>query len=359
MHHTIKTGLLQGSGGLLILSLLLTACSGETPATGKRPASNVPPAQLVELATVSTDVLGHTSQRTGTLRARRTIRIFNQEEGSLTAMPFYEGARVRKGDLLVKIDDKLLRAQLDKASATRQQADQDMARLQTLRKKRLVSENDLTRARTALNVASAEERLLQTRLGYTSLRAPIDGIISARLAEPGDVAPRHTHLLTLIDTSTLITEVAVSELILPNLNEGDTVEIRIDALGAQTFNGKILRIHPTLNEATRTGIIEIVLDPPPANARPGQLCRVNLRSQQQRRMMIPFSALRSDNQGEHVYVVNADNKARRVAVTTGLRTDDRIEIINGLEHGQQVVIKGFLGLKHGKTVRTAGNSGQG
>jgi len=338
-------------GIIMAFTASLLACSDDSGQDQRKRAKR--PAQLVEYATVDIRPIQHKSQRTGTLKARKTIRIFNQEEGSLTSLPFYEGDTIKTGDILLKIDDKLLRAQFDKAKATLQQAQQDLRRLQKLRKKRLVAEDEINRARTALNVAEAEQRVLATRLSYTSLASPINGLVSERLAETGDVAPRHTHLLTLIDTETLITEVSVSGLLIPALNIGDTVEIQIDALPNQIVQGKILRIHPTLNPSTRNGIVEIILDPAPSGARPGQFCRVNLLSSMTERKLIPFTALRQDNDGSYVYTINDKNMAMQTPVTTGLRFDNRIEIITGLKQGQRIITKGFVGIKNGKKVRTA------
>jgi len=349
--HIRAMKLLLRSTLFLGISVILLACS-DNSGTGK-PGHSKRPAQLVEVFTAEITPIQHQSLRTGTLKARKTIRIFNQEEGSLTALPFYEGDKVSKGDILLKIDDHLLQAQFDKAQATLEQAQQDLKRLQKLRKKRLVADDEVNRAKTALNVAEAEQRLLSTRLGYTSLAAPVDGIISERHAEIGDVAPRHSHLLTLIDTRTLITEVAVSDLLIASLEVGTQVDVSIDALPKQTFTGRILRIHPTLNPSTRNGIVEIILDPAPSDARPGQFCRVSLLSKTTNRLLIPFRALRQDNKGSYVYHVNEKNKVSRQQVTTGLRFADKIEILSGLESGQQIVSKGFLGLKAGKSIRTA------
>jgi len=341
---------------IVFLSVSLIGCSNDAgDGQAKRPKRQP---QLVELITVKIEPIQHQSERTGTLKARQTIRIFNQEEGSLTSLPFYEGDSIKKGDILLHIDDKLLRAQFDKAKATLEQAQQDLKRLQKLRKRKLVAEDEVNRARTALNVAEAEQRLLATRLGYTSLASPINGIVSERLAEPGDVAPRHSHLLTLIDTETLITEVAVSGLLIPTLSVGDSVDVQIDALPGKTFQGKILRIHPTLNASTRNGIVEVILDPAPLGARPGQFCRVVLLSRTTERQLIPFSAIRQDNEGSYVYRVNEKNKTTLNRITTGLRFADRIEVLSGLENEQRIVTKGFLGLKAGKKIRTANSPQQ-
>ncbi len=349
--HSQYNKLLFRAGIILAISTILLGCSDNSNANKSARSSR--PAQLVELITAQLIPIQHRSQRTGTLKARKTIRIFNQEEGSLTSLPFYEGDHVKKGNILLTIDDHLLRVQLDKARATLEQTKQDLIRLQKLRKKRLVAEDEVNRAKTALNVAEAEQRLLATRLGYMTLKAPIDGIISERLAEIGDVAPRHTHLLTLIDTQTLITEVAVSDLLISSLQLDDKVDVRIDALPNQHFTGRILRIHPTLDPTTRNGIVEIILNPAPTNARPGQFSRVTLLSKLANRLLIPFRALRQDNKGSYVFIVNDKNKVSRNQVTTGLRFSDKIEILTGINVGQKIVTKGFLGLKAGKTIRTA------
>jgi len=342
---------------LLFFTFAFAGCDTQT--AGDKPKKSKRPAQLVELATVQSRNVQHSSQRTGTLRERKLVRIFNQEEGALTALPFYEGDTVKKGDVLLRIDDRLLRAQLDKANATLSQARQDVKRLKALRKKRLVAEDELNRAHTALDVAEAELRLLTTRMNLMTLHSPMRGIVSQRLAEPGDVAPRHTHLLTLIDTDTLITEVAISDLLIPSLALGDKVDVRIDALPNKVFQGTILRIHPTIDASTRNGIVEVLLDPAPEGARPGQFCRVTLHSKPSLRRLVPFTALRQDSDGSYVFAVNKDNKAIRTHVTTGLRYSDSIEILDGLDDGQRVVVKGFLGLSHGKSIRTASSAKKG
>jgi membrane fusion protein (multidrug efflux system) len=338
------------TGTLVLLGVSLLACSSEPKPAGKTKKPR--PAQLVAAAKVESRPLAHASRLTGTLRAKSRVRIFNQEEGAILAIAIHEGDAVKQGDVLIEMDDKLLRAQYDKARANRRQARDDLDRQTKLRKRKLVSEEELNRAKTTFDVADAEEKLLSTRLGYTRIQATSDGIISQRLVEPGDVVPKHTHLLTLIDTSALLTEVSVSGLLLPALQIGGNVNVRIDALGDQMLSGRILRIHPALNATTRRGTVEIVLDDPPVGAIPGQLCRVTLQTTEQTRRVIPFIALRRDNQGEYVFRISKDNKVERAAIRSGLRIGDRVEILEGLQDGERVVMRGFLGLKPGTAVRT-------
>lgn len=332
---------------LLWLTLGISACSPPEP-PAKEAGKKL---HLVEVAPVRNDSLSVVRTRTGTLRALREVQIFTQEEGRITALPFFEGDRVEEGELVVQLDDALIRAQLARTSATRKQAEQDIKRLKELRSRKLVSEDEYTRALTQLEVAEADERVLKTRLGYTRITSPIPGLVIERLSEPGIVVERLQHVLTIADPSSLVTELQVSELILPDLQVGDSARVRIDALGGDAYTGHITRIHPSLDPISRRGTIEVELTPVPQGAAPGQLCRVELSTHASQRRVIPFSALRRDDDSEYVFLLDAEGKALRANVQSGLRLADQVEIVHGLEAGQQVITKGFLGLTTGKPVK--------
>lgn len=340
---------------LALAGAALGACGSDEP-TGTTQSRRTTHAHLVETMAVQSRRISHAATRTGTLEARREVKIFNQEEGRITELGAYEGDRAERGQVLVRMDDALLRAQLDKAAATSAQAETDRNRLRTLVRKRLAAEDELARAETALKVAHAEEALLRTRLQYTVIRAPFAGTVTLRAAEPGDVVPKYTHILTLIDPRTLMTRVEVSELLLPLLHTGDAVEVRIDALGDGAFPGRIQRIHPTVDPRTRQGVVEIRLAPVPAGARAGQLCRVRLKTPARQRLMLPFAALRRDEAGEYVFVIDAAGRARRTAVRTGMRQATAVEILDGVAAGAHVVTRGLLGLEDGMAVRTVAHS---
>ncbi len=339
----------------LSAGVILFALHGCSPEAGgqasARQAKSQRPPHLVELASAHEQRLRYTAERQGSLRALRQVKVFNQEEGRIEAVLARQGDSVRAGTVLVRLDDRLLRAELDKAGATLRQAELDAQRLGGLMAKKLIAEEQLNRAMTALEVARAEERLLKARLGYMTIRAPFDGKLAERLIEPGDVAPKHTHLLTLIDPSSLVTEVQVSELILPGLEVGDAAQVRIDAFGPAVFSGRVLRLYPTIDPVTRQGRIEIALDPVPPGAAPGQFCRVSLLTAARPHLVIPLAALQRDVDGEYVFLLGEGQKVHRTSVQSGLRFADLVEIRSGLAAGQQVVVRGFLGLSNGQVVQ--------
>jgi RND family efflux transporter MFP subunit len=335
---------------LLVPALVaLIACGAES---NSKPAPRAPRVHLVELASAEPGRLSYTADRAGSLRALREVRIVNQEEGRLTAVRVREGDTVRARDVLVRYDDRILRAELDKAKATLGQAELDHRRARQLMEKGFVSEDAVSRAATALEIARAQVRLLEVRVQHMTITAPFDGVVARRLVEPGNVTPQHTHLLTVIDPSQLVTDVNVSELVMPYLSVGDPARVRIDALGEKPHPGKIVRVHPAIDPATRTGRIEVSLTPVPRGARAGQFCRVVLATGATEQLVVPLVALQRDVEGEFVYVYQpGDSTVRRAAVASGLRLADRVEIRDGLARGAQVVVKGFLGLSAGQRVK--------
>jgi len=343
----------SGWPALLSAAFIVAVVGCDAASSGKSDdrGAKAPRPHLVEVAVAAPGRLSYTADRAGSLRALREVRIVNQEEGRLTDVRMREGDRVSAGQVLIRYDDQILRAQLDKAAAALRQAEVDYRRNRQLLDKGFISADAVSKAETDLEIARAEVRLLQARVRHMTIAAPFDGVVTQRLVEPGNVTPQHTHLMTVIDPSQLITDVDVSELVIPYLKVGDAAEVRIDALGAKLHPGKIVRIYPAIDPVTRTGRVEVVLNPVPKGARAGQFCRVELTTGSMQQLVVPLAALQRDVKGEFVYVLQDDGTVRRNGVASGLRLADRVEIRDGLERGDKVVVRGFLGLAPGQRVK--------
>lgn len=360
---------------LLILPLLggLYACkpasesSSDTNRSTNDGVNSGRPAHAVEVITVRRQAVQITRTLTGTLEAPRTVHVHSEQSGRIVELPYFEGDRVKPGAVIARLDDAVLRAELAKAIASRKQAEIDKKRLQKLASSNLSSEDLLAKATTALELAEAEELLQRTLLERTVIRAPFGGVISDRLKEPGDIAAMNEHFLTLFDPDYLTAAVQVPEQLHSQIAIDDPVDVRIDSLGDHRFIAHILRIHPRVDPQTRQGTVEVRLDPVPQNSRPGQLCRVTLKTAETPRRLIPLDTLQFDTGGSFVYRLEPGPKAMRAAVSIGMQIGDMIEIIGGVADGERIVSRGFLGLKSGKSVRVvnadssqeSGNSGQG
>ena len=329
---------------LMAVAWLLVSCTGDGNGPAAKNGKRQPTPLLVEAATVQSETVSRTWQRIGTLVHRHVLHVYNQEEGRIKDLPWYEGDQVSKGDVLLSLDDRLLQAELKKARATRSMAARKVAQLERLRKTNAASEETLIAAQTELELARAEVEILETRLGYTLVKAPFDGIITERLAEPGDVKPRNSHLLTLADPASLIVRVEASEQLIADISKGGRAQVILDLPYVEPLAGRVWRIYPTLNPLTRQGKVEIRLERIPPQAQAGQYGRVEFTGNEKQRLLIPFSALRRDRMGEYVYIIERNHALRR-DVRSGSRFGSRIEILDGLKGGERIIKRGFMNLK--------------
>ncbi|MCG6868579.1 MAG: efflux RND transporter periplasmic adaptor subunit [Gammaproteobacteria bacterium] len=336
---------------LLSAFLLLTlhACHRSEPAgESHRSADPVIP---VAVATARDRSLTRQRRVVGKLIADREFHIYSEIDGKILSMPYREGDKVRAGDIVVSLDDELIRAELSKARAQRRQTEADLTRQERLFERKGTSEDEVARAHTAVALARAEEALQRTLLSRAEIRAPFNAVISARFNEPGDVVPRHTRLLTLFDPGKISVSTGVSELLIPKLRPGDPVEVQIDALGETVFPGRISRVFPVIDPEALQGTIEVELSPPPPGARPGQLARVTLTSPPRNALAVPFGAVRKDGDGAYVYRIGEDDKAHRVAIRTGDQYGSLITVEDGLQPGDRVVVRGLLRMRDGRKVK--------
>ena len=293
----------------------------------------------------------------GTLEAVTKIRLYNEESGRIIKMPFHEGDVVNKGTLLVELDNELLKTDVDKAKASREQAKVNLSRLKKLLPKQISTEEEVANARTELDLAIAEETRQLTRLERTSIEAPIDGLITARLYEPGDMLAQHSHIHTIIDPSSLRLRASLAERWMPLVEKGQTVSLRIDALGDKQFDAKIIRIHPSINTSTQKGIIEILLSPVPDGATIGQFARAKIELKATDRLVVPAYTIQYEPEGAFIYRIIENEKgeslAEKVYLDQGQQFGAVTEILEGLNVGDRVVSRGFLGLRDGKKVEVA------
>ncbi len=303
----------------------------------------------VEVYTVTPTTHALKRTRSGTISAQTVIDIYPQEEGQIRELPHHEGDQVRKDEVLLKLDDSLLQAQLARATALRQQVEMDLQRLKTLFAKQLAPADEVGLKETELAVARSDEAVLRTRLNFTTIRSPLNATVMARLAEPGSVAQKQTHVLTLANLDALVTEMEVSELLLSSIQVGMAVSLHIDAL-KQTVEGQVARIYPGIDARTRQGRVDIQFSNPGGRARPGQYVRGQFEFRIENAIFLPFRAVQKNDETLFVWMINENGKAERRTIQTGIQQGDHVEVVSGLSSGESVITRGFLDLKAGKSV---------
>jgi len=343
---------------LILISGFLTACANSDETAESKPSNKQTAAHIVATTTARSQLVQNQLTTSGTIEAGTRVRLYNEVSARIRYLPFHEGDAVATDTVVIGLDDAVIRAELDKAEATREQAKIDYDRLKKLQKK-LASDDEIARAATAYDIALADEQLYQTRLRQTSIKAPFEGVITERHFEQGDVVPMHSHIMTLIDPESLQVTIQLAEHWISQIEVGDAASIQIDALANTMHPGSIKRIHPTIDANTRKGTVEIEFQPVPPGARAGQLARVFLKTRPSDRLVVPAHALHHDARGAYLYRVNQDSTTEKVYIDKGEQFGEMIEVTSGINNNDAVVTKGFNGLRHGKKVRVVSQGSNG
>jgi RND family efflux transporter MFP subunit len=337
----------------LFCSFSLTACDDAKNTSISSPRAEKV-THRVEVIAAEIKPVFLTQTVSGTLEAVTKIRLYNEESARITKMPYHEGDLVKKGDLLIQLDNALLKTDVDKAKASKEQAKVDLSRLKKLLSKKIATEEEVANARTVLDLAIAEEKRQVTRLRRTSIKAPINGLITRRLYEPGDLLAQQSHIQTIIDPTKIRLKASLAERWIPLVEDGQDVALHIDALGDKTFSAHVKRVHPTISVGTHKGIVEILLDPVPDNAKVGQFVRAEIELKATDRLVIPVHAIHYEPEGAYVYrVIENEQKkltAKKVFFEQGQQFGTLTEALTEIKAGDQIVTRGYLGLRDGKEV---------
>ena len=308
---------------------------------------------LVEVGTIARHVLV-----SGVVEPIRSVGINSQLSGAIMAVDVQEGDVVRTGTVLARLDDRELRAQVASAEAAYEVAAATFQRSEQLRARQVITAAEYDRDRAALAAAEAQLAQLRTRLDYTTVRAPINGIITEKRVEAGDIVGAQTRLFTIAVTDTMVVRVQVSELDVVELRPGATVSVVLDAYPDRRIDGRIRRIFPSADPATRLVPVEVALQGEAASiARAGFLARVDLTlGARSNVLLVPAAAIVGDADAPAVFV-HEDGIARRRSVRTGATSEGRVEILSGLAAGEAVITLGNNTLRDGMQVRVVERPG--
>jgi membrane fusion protein (multidrug efflux system) len=302
----------------------------------------------VEIAVVTRGSVSRNSIIAGMLEPIRTVGVNAQLSGILLSIKAEEGHRVRQGDVLAEIDARELEAQARSAEASLKFAQSTVERSEQLFKQQIITLAELERDRASFESAKASNEQLKTRLGYARVLAPITGIITEKRIEAGDIVSSSTRLFAIADVSTLVTRIQVSELEVSTLRAGETVPLTVDALGGQRVDGRIRRVFPAADSATRLVPVEVALTGRQLNGlRPGYTVRATLSlDRRDDALLVPSRAVSGPAGARAVYVVKGGLVERR-AVRVGSDMSGLSEILEGVTEGDSVITSGTSMIREG------------
>jgi|WetSurSiteA1Bulk_404760.scaffolds.fasta_scaffold01424_10 membrane fusion protein, multidrug efflux system len=280
----------------------------------------------------------------GTILPDEEVDLSFETSGKIVGIYFTEGTRVKKGDLLAKINDKPLQAQLLKLQSQLKLAEEKEFRQRSLLEKDAISRESYDQIATELQELEADVLLIQARIAETELRAPFDGIIGLRLLSEGSYASPSTKIVKLVKISPLKIEFSVAERYANDVKNGFPIEFRIDG-NNNVFKASVYAVEPKVDINTRTIGVRALYPNLKEELKPGRFASITMRLMQiNNTIAIPTEAIIPEMDGEKVFIYKA-GKASPVKVTTGLRTEALIQVQEGLHFGDTLLTSGILQLR--------------
>lgn len=286
----------------------------------------------------------------GTLEAVERATIAAKISGTISEIPVVLGSRVEKGDLLVQISARELGAKLKQAEAQLSQAKRNLEREQKLLTKHATTPETVKSMQDQYNLAQATYIEVDTMLGYTSITAPFTGVVTKKQAYVGDLATPGQGLLRIENNTHLQVRTAVPESLVLTIDPGDKLQVTIPAAGVTT-QATVAEVAPAADPASRTAPVTLDL-PLQEKLRSGQFARVLLPGAVQTGYYIPESAIDASGQLDRVFVVQ-NNQVYLRLIRKGMQVKGLVEVLSGLEPGEEVVIDKPHPLINGQEVRRA------
>ena len=331
-----------------------SAAAAPSAASAKAaPPKAGPPAVVVEAAKVSVVNLPRSLSAVGSLRSDETIIVRPEVAGRVAQILFREGERVEKGQPLVKLDASVQQADLDKARANLSLTRTKFERSNDLIKQGFLSTQARDEAENQYKVAVAEAELMKARIEKTTIVAPFSGTIGLRQVSTGDYVKEGQDIVNLESLDPLKVDFRLPELALPQVRNGQTLQITLDALPDRTYDGRVIAINPLIDAAGRSIVIRAQVPNRDGKLRPGMFARVRLFTSEARdSAMVPEESLFPVGEERYVYKV-VEDKAVRQKVDIGQRRDGKVEIVSGLRNDDVVVTAGHLKIRDGAPVKVA------
>lgn len=303
----------------------------------------------VEVVQVKTARLQDDAQAVGSLRSRQSVTLKPETAGRVSRIAFADGAAVRRGQLLVQLDDTLQRAELSQAQAQLSIARANLKRNEELLAQNFVAARVVDESRAALQVAEAQVDLAQARLQRMRITAPFDGTLGLRSINLGQYVKDGDELVNLEDTTRLTVDFRLPERYQNQIAPGQGVQVQLDALPGKRYDARVIAIDPLLDANGRSISVRAEMPAAPGDGlRPGMFARVlTVFSVNERALVVPEEALVPQGGRQFVYVLDEQGQgdarkrvSRRVEVELGVRRGAEVQITRGLKEGDTVVVAG-------------------
>ena len=309
----------------------------------------------VEVAKVQAITLTEDVGAVGSLRSRQSVMLRPEVSGRVAALPFQDGARVRRGQLLVQFEDTLQKAQRQQAQAQANIARTNLQRSRELLAQSFISQSAVDQNAAALEVAEAQVALAQAQLSRMKVLAPFDGVTGIRLVNVGDYLKDGADIVGVEDLSSMLVDFRMPERYYAKLRVAQEVDVAVDAIPGRSFKGRIEAMDAQIDANGRALLVRARVENPGTQLKAGMFARPRvLLGVREGALVVPEEALVPQGGKQYVFklVDGEDGKkiARRVEARIGLRQPGRVELLGGVMAGDLVVTAGQNRLRGETTV---------
>jgi membrane fusion protein (multidrug efflux system) len=288
---------------------------------------------------------------TATLAAEKEADILARVSGVVGKLLCEEGDVVREGQELLLIDNGEYQYRVLQAEAARADLESRYDRLTSMKEQDLVSTEEYEKVVNDLATAKAAEGMAKLNLSYTRVVAPFAGRVVTRRVNEGQTVNVGTSLFILSDFTPLLARVHVPAKEFNQLKPDQPVDLALESSGTK-LRGRIKLVSPTIDPSSGTIKVTVEIMEYPSGVRPGDFAQVKIVTEQRRgATLVPKIALVNDRGEQVLYVSQADTTAERRVVEVGFQDDLNAQIMQGLEVGERVVVKGQRSLKHGSAIK--------
>jgi membrane fusion protein (multidrug efflux system) len=304
----------------------------------------------VEVAKAETTTIVDDVQAVGSLKSSQGVMLRPEVSGRIAKLGFADGQRVRRGQLMVQLDDTLQQAQLEQARAQASIARTNLTRSRELLAQNFVSQSAVDQNAANLQVAEAQVALAQAQLARMRILAPFDGTAGLRHVDAGDYVKDGADIVNLEDLSSMEVEFSLPERYVGRTRPGLPVEMSFDALAGQTFKGQVVALNSLVDANGRSLLVRARVQNSGALLKPGMFARPRVVfSVREGAITVPEEALVPQGARQFIYKVvdgpEGRKLARRVEAKVGLRIPGKAEILDGVSAGDLVVTAGQARLR--------------
>lgn len=330
---------------LTILGLIgyrITKNSSESEKNDKK-GDKKPPLNVTAIVVSSKD-FSNAISLSGSIEANENVEIRSEVSGIAEKIYFTEGTQVSKGQVLVKVNDIELRAQLSQAFTKQKLASENERRAKLLLQKEAISQEEYDIASAEFRSLKAQTQLIQAQIAKTTIRAPFSGKIGLRNISPGTYVTPTTIITKLVSSNQVKISFSIPEKYASEIDNNATIHFTIPN-NTQKFTAKIYAIEPEIEVATRTLKIKAIADNSAGKLIPGTFANIELALKNiKNAIVIPTEAIVPVQDGKIVFIAN-NGKAKEVKIETLARTDKDVVVTSGVKSGDTILTSGIMSLK--------------